>query len=120
MSMQTDSAKALQAVGFCPQFSAIWDNITVQEHLVLYARLNGYRGAAGVDRAWAFMDQMGIASYSNVRAKALSGGTQRKLSVAIALIGDPLAIFLDEPSGLRTILASFWPSQLDIIFCLTS
>ena len=98
-SIQTDLANAFRELGFCPQFSALFPRITVWEHLVLYARLHGFSGAAAEARALQYMRKMGIQAFKNVRCAALSGGTQRKVSIAIALIGDPRAVLLDEPSS---------------------
>jgi len=47
----------------------------------------------------AFISMMGIEEYANVTSKKLSGGTKRKLSFAISLIGDPSVLVLDEPSS---------------------
>lgn len=98
-SIQTDLADAFRELGFCPQFSALFPRITVWEHLVLYARLHGFAGAAAEARALQYMRKMGIQSFRNVRCADLSGGTQRKVSIAIALLGDPRAVLLDEPSS---------------------
>jgi ATP-binding cassette subfamily A (ABC1) protein 5 len=98
-SIRTELAAAFQELGFCPQFSALFPRITVWEHLVLYATLHGYSGKAAKQRAQQYMQKMGISSFKDVRCADLSGGTQRKVSIAIALIGDPRVVLLDEPSS---------------------
>ena len=98
-SVKSDLAAVFKQLGFCPQFSALFPLITVWEHLILYARLYGCSAEAANQRATLYMEKMGIAQYRNVASKKLSGGTQRKLSVAIAMLGNPKAMLLDEPSS---------------------
>jgi len=72
--------------------------VTVKEHLEIYAALKGIKAnvrARLIDKAIRDMD---LTDYTNIRANVLSGGNKRKLSVAIALIGNPPLVFLDEPS----------------------
>ena len=81
-----------------PQHEALLENLTASEHLYLYARIKGVpesRIAGVVD---ASLQQMDLVQYRNKLAGTLSGGNKRKLSLAIALIGGPAMLFLDEPS----------------------
>lgn len=83
-------------LGVCPQFDAI-DNMTVDEHLRHYARL---RGISDVNhQVTAVVNAVGLQAYRNVMAHTLSGGNKRKLSLAIALTGNPPVLILDEPSS---------------------
>lgn len=89
---------ARQHIGYCPQFDALLEFLTVQEHLELYARI---KGVPDYDLADVVMDKLlefDLLKQSNKPSFALSGGNKRKLSVAIAMIGDPPVVFLDEPS----------------------
>lgn len=82
-------------LGVCPQEDAI-DNLTMRQTLSFYASVKGLKNIKGnVDRV---LDRLNIASYQDVRARDLSGGTRRKLSVAIAVLGNPRVLLLDEPS----------------------
>jgi ABC-type multidrug transport system ATPase subunit len=100
-------------MGVCPQDDAV-DNLTVCQTLAFYASVKGLKNVAGnVDRA---MNALNITIYEDVMVKALSGGTKRKLSVAIALLGNPRVLLLDEPStgqdaGAKRIL---WKALQDI------
>ncbi|OAA58715.1 ABC transporter [Cordyceps fumosorosea ARSEF 2679] len=83
-------------LGVCPQFDAI-DSMTVVEHLQHYARI---RGISDVDQqVRAVIRAVGLEAYTGVMAHTLSGGNKRKLSLAIALTGNPSVILLDEPSS---------------------
>ena len=72
------------------------DLLTVRKHLEFYARIKGMSGdsmQAVVDAALVDMD---LKEFEHRLAGTLSGGNKRKLSVAIAMIGDPAVVFLDE------------------------
>ncbi|XP_025018889.1 retinal-specific ATP-binding cassette transporter [Python bivittatus] len=87
-----------QNMGYCPQFDAIDELLTGREHLCLYARLRGVP-AAEVERVaeWG-IQKLGLLQYADQLAGTYSGGTKRKLSTAIALIGCPPLVLLDEPT----------------------
>ncbi|KAH7361831.1 hypothetical protein B0T11DRAFT_240543 [Plectosphaerella cucumerina] len=89
-------ALARSNLGVCPQFDAV-DSMTVREHLVHYARL---RGIADVERqVSAVIRAVGLGAHRDVMAQHLSGGNRRKLSLGIALTGNPSVLLLDEPSS---------------------
>lgn len=71
--------------------------LTVQEHLTFYARCKGVQDIPG-DVAYV-MRQVGIAAHASKQAGKLSGGNKRKLSLGIALLGNPPVLLLDEPSS---------------------
>jgi len=85
-------------VGYCPQFDALLDLLTVKEHLELYARIKGVPEHLISSVVSAKIQELDLVSYSNKLAGSLSGGNKRKTSVALAMIGEPLLLFLDEPS----------------------
>eukprot|EP00943_MAST-04B_sp_MAST-4B-sp1_P005121 g5121.t1 len=86
-------------IGLCPQFDTVWPTLTVQEHLLLYARLKGVsrqRERAVAQSVAAQVELSGDAYYQ--QASQLSGGMRRRLSLGIALVGNPKIVFLDEPT----------------------
>ncbi|CUM57954.1 ABC transporter, putative [Bodo saltans] len=94
-----NATEALRCIGYCPQFDALLDLLTVQEHLELYA---GVRGIEPKDRHQVVVNLAALCeltTYMTTQAKQLSGGNKRKLSVALSLIGGPRVVFLDEPSA---------------------
>ncbi|SPR00973.1 unnamed protein product (mitochondrion) [Plasmodiophora brassicae] len=82
-------------VGYCPQFDALFPEMSASEHLVLSARLRGLPLRPELDR----LDAVGLEPALHHRPSAqLSGGGRRKISLALALSGDPGVLLLDEPS----------------------
>ncbi|KAF9535634.1 hypothetical protein CPB83DRAFT_878765 [Crepidotus variabilis] len=84
-------------LGVCPQFTAIDSQLTVREHLIIYGRLKGLRqGPELLDSIEVVLVGTSLTMYADRLASKLSGGNQRKLSLAIALIGNPSVILIDE------------------------
>ncbi|RHY14488.1 hypothetical protein DYB32_010847, partial [Aphanomyces invadans] len=81
-------------IGYCPQFDALIDLLTVREHLELFAAIKGVPKQFVNDTVMKKMDQMNLNDFEHKLAGTLSGGNKRKLSVAIAMIGSPPIIFL--------------------------
>lgn len=79
-----------------PQETAVAPRLTVRENLMLMARLHGLSDAEG--RAERLMAALSLTERSKERAGKLSGGWQRRLSIAMALVSEPQVLFLDEPT----------------------
>ncbi|ETK86251.1 hypothetical protein F441_09243 [Phytophthora nicotianae CJ01A1] len=94
----SEQLEVRRLIGYCPQFDALFELMTVREHLELFARIKGVARADLNNVVKSLMHQMNLDDFENKLAGTLSGGNKRKLSVAIALIGSPPIIFLDEPS----------------------
>ena len=91
--------EARKLIGYCPQYDAIFPNMTVDEHLKYYSVIKGipgHRRARAIEKA---IHDLNLKDHRNKLAGTLSGGNKRKLSVAIAIIGNPPIILLDEPSA---------------------
>uniref|UniRef100_H2YX24 ABC transporter domain-containing protein n=1 Tax=Ciona savignyi TaxID=51511 RepID=H2YX24_CIOSA len=88
-----------QNTGYCPQFEALNQLLTGREHLEFYAKLRGVP-PEDIDRVaqWGIM-KFGLKMYADKSAGTYSGGNKRKLSAAIAFIGCPPVVFLDEPTA---------------------
>ncbi|SPN99014.1 related to ABC transporter [Cephalotrichum gorgonifer] len=95
-SVTHDLAGARSHLGVCPQFDPM-DRMTVREHLEFYARV---RGVSDVQyNVGAVLSAVGLKLYAGRMAHTLSGGNKRKLSLGIALMGNPTVVLLDEPSS---------------------
>ncbi|XP_053447494.1 retinal-specific phospholipid-transporting ATPase ABCA4 isoform X2 [Nycticebus coucang] len=97
-SILTNISEVHQSMGYCPQFDAIDELLTGREHLYLYARLRGVP-ADEIKRVadWS-IKSLGLSLYADRLVGTYSGGTRRKLSTAMALIGCPPLVLLDEPT----------------------
>eukprot|EP00457_Paulinella_chromatophora_P000227 gb/GEZN01000227.1/.p1 GENE.gb/GEZN01000227.1/~~gb/GEZN01000227.1/.p1 ORF type:complete len:1777 (-),score=227.45 gb/GEZN01000227.1/:107-5437(-) len=85
-------------MGYCPQFDALHTNLTAVEHLEFYGRIRGVSERQLGPMVSYLIDRLNLREYADRLAGTYSGGNKRKLSVAIALVGDPPVVFLDEPS----------------------
>uniref|UniRef100_A0A8C2BLM6 ATP-binding cassette sub-family A member 2 n=1 Tax=Cyprinus carpio TaxID=7962 RepID=A0A8C2BLM6_CYPCA len=116
-SILRELLRVQQSIGYCPQFDALFDDLTAREHLELYTRLRGipWKDEERVVQ-WA-LEKLELSKYADKPAGTYSGGNKRKLSTAIALIGYPSLIFLDEPTtGMDPKARRFlWNLILDII-----
>nr|XP_023696048.1 retinal-specific ATP-binding cassette transporter isoform X3 [Paramormyrops kingsleyae] len=116
-SILTNILDVHQNMGYCPQFDAIDELLTGREHLHLYARLRGVpESEIGRVAEWA-VQKLGLSKYAECNAGTYSGGNKRKLSTAIAMIGCPSLVLLDEPTtGMDPHSRRFlWNSILSVI-----
>lgn len=89
--------RAVKAViGISPQQTAVAPNLTVRENLTMMAGLFGLPDAAA--RAEELIEELSLGEAAARRAKVLSGGWQRRLSIAMGLVSRPRVLFLDEPT----------------------
>lgn len=94
LSLKTYMAKLYKYIGYCPQFDGLLEDLTGTETLNIYALL---RGVCNADISM-MIEQLAIdlnfIQHINKQVREFSAGDRRKLSVAIALIGDPMLVFL--------------------------
>jgi ABC-type multidrug transport system ATPase subunit len=84
-------------VGYCPQEPVLYARLTCDEHVELYGHAYGMTSAAMRQARAGIYDALGFAAYARTRADQLSGGTQAKLNLGLALLADPDVLLLDEP-----------------------
>ncbi|KAI3423876.1 hypothetical protein D9Q98_009710 [Chlorella vulgaris] len=85
-------------MGVCPQFDVLWEQLTGAEHLLLFAAIKGLPSSVRQGDAARLLEEVKLSEAGGVRAGSYSGGMKRRLSVAIALLGDPQVVYLDEPT----------------------
>jgi len=94
-SIRTATGKAQSEMGYCPQFDALFDLLTVVENLAFYATIRGLSHEV----VNLTVRRLQLTKFQNVKTCQLSGGNKRKLSAGIAMLGNPKFIILDEPSS---------------------
>lgn len=95
------------AIGVCPQELAVAPGLSVRENLELISGIYGHSREESRDRISELAERLSLSEVLERRAGKLSGGFCRRVSIAMALIGDPEILFLDEPTiGLDVIARS--------------
>ncbi|KAA8517124.1 hypothetical protein F0562_017417 [Nyssa sinensis] len=95
----TDMDEIRKGLGVCPQNDILFPELTVKEHLEIFANLKGVKEDSLASAVTEMIDEVGLADKVNTVVSALSGGMKRKLSLGIALIGNSKVIVLDEPTS---------------------
>ena len=98
-SILSNFNQAATHLGVVTQTNSLWDKLTVEDHLYLFSRVRGVDEKHVKGLVDATIDQLELSPHRNKLSMNLSGGMKRKLCVAIALIGDPEVVLLDEPSA---------------------
>ncbi|KAJ3635397.1 hypothetical protein MTP99_008310 [Tenebrio molitor] len=98
LDIKREQKKVQKLIGYCPQFDALLDDLTVRETLKIFALIRGvpYKECKSLGEHLAH--EFDFFKHMDKKIKELSGGNKRKLSTAVALVGDPPIIYLDEPT----------------------
>ncbi|XP_063224088.1 phospholipid-transporting ATPase ABCA3-like isoform X2 [Bacillus rossius redtenbacheri] len=109
-SLKNQLKQVHRRIGYCPQFDALMESLTGRETLWLFCMLRGVPGQdvpAVVDR---LAGRLLLREHLDKKVKEYSGGNKRKLSTAVALVGDPPVLILDEPTTGMDVVAKrhFW------------
>ena len=106
-SIVKETNEVKRIIGVSPQETAVAPNLSVKENLELMCGIHGFSKEKKIAKVTELMDQFDLVSISKKKAGKLSGGWQRRLSIAMALISEPGILFLDEPTlGLDVIARS--------------
>lgn len=97
-SIKTNRQDAIKSLGFCPQFEYLPEFLTVRQSLELFAKLRGLKSSLIDEVLDEFINAFKLGEFSDKLVQNLSGGNKRKVSSAIAFIGKPKTVVLDEVS----------------------
>lgn len=86
-------------VGVCPQEIVLWERLTCLEQLQFIGEMYGLRAAVARKRGEQLLEELDLVSKRDVQAHKLSGGLQRRLNLAMALVHNPEIVVLDEPEA---------------------
>ncbi|NXI91949.1 ABCAA protein, partial [Psophia crepitans] len=94
-----DRKKIREMVGICPQFNLQFEALTVKENLKTFAEIKGIKSKEVEREVQNILELLDINNIQDNQAEKLSGGQKRKLSIGIAMLGNPQVLFLDEPTA---------------------
>ena len=97
-SITREAERVKAVIGVSPQETAVAPNLTVRENLELICGIHGFSREKTQGKLEELSRQFDLETVLNRRAGKLSGGWQRRVSIAMALIGEPEILFLDEPT----------------------
>ena len=97
-SIVNESERVKRLIGVSPQETAVAPNLTVEENLALIAGIYGFSKEKTKEKILARSEKFSLESVLSRKAGKLSGGFARRVSIAMALIGEPKILFLDEPT----------------------
>ena len=92
-------SSARSRIGYCPQIDPLHEHMNAWEHLLFYGRLRGIEEFALKKMCKDLIIRVGLLPFAKKPSKTYSGGTKRKLSLAIALVGYPKVLLIDEASS---------------------
>ncbi|NXK69911.1 ABCA9 protein, partial [Sylvietta virens] len=99
LSEMGDREEIRGMVGICPQFNVQFEVLTVKENLKTFAEIKGISSKEVEPEVRNLLELLDISNIQDTQAEKLSGGQKRKLSIGIAMLGNPQVLFLDEPTA---------------------
>lgn len=98
LSISTQMSQIRQLIGVCPQHDILWQELTPRQHFELFGMLKGLGRQERRAECEALLSDVKLDKNIDQPVQTFSGGMKRRLSVALAFIGQPRIVFLDEPS----------------------
>ena len=98
LDINEDIEDIREIIGVVPQFDILWDNLTAEEHMIMFCKIKGIPALLIAGTIDSKLKSVKLFDVKKGRVGSFSGGMKRRLSVAIACIGDPQVVFMDEPT----------------------
>lgn len=97
-SIRNNSEEVRSLIGVCPQELALYVDLSALDNMVFFGRMAGMNSAEARSQAMAHLELMGLAERAKGKIDKFSGGMKRRVNLAVALMGHPELLFLDEPT----------------------
>ncbi|XP_068932645.1 ATP-binding cassette sub-family A member 10-like isoform X3 [Petaurus breviceps papuanus] len=97
-SVSQQGVNTIKFLGYCPQENSLWRNLTVRDHLEVYAAVKGMKKEDAMIMISRLVNVLKLQEHMKVSVKELSAGLTRKLCFALSILGNPAVVLLDEPS----------------------
>ena len=97
-SLRHDAEAVSRLIGVCPQDLALYEDLSALDNMVFFGRMAGLSGKDARAQAMTHLELMGLAGRAKGKIAKFSGGMKRRVNLAIALMGHPELLFLDEPT----------------------
>lgn len=98
-TLDTRNPNIRRMIGMCPQNIVLWERLTCMEQLEFMAQMYGISGQLARESSMRLLEDLGLEEKRDSLASTLSGGMQRRLNLAMALVHDPEIVILDEPEA---------------------
>jgi ABC-2 type transport system ATP-binding protein len=99
ISVEKNRKEVLKITGYMPQQFSLYEDLTVEENMCLYASMYGIKSKEANERIQQLMDEFNLREIRNRLAGKLSGGMKQRLALAVALIHNPKLLVVDEPTA---------------------
>ncbi len=97
-SVKKNAESVRSIIGVCPQDLALYEDLSAMDNMVFFGRMVGMDGEDAREQALANLKLMGLEERAKGKVGKFSGGMKRRINLAIALMGHPQLLFLDEPT----------------------
>ncbi|MFC1978868.1 ABC transporter ATP-binding protein [Chloroflexota bacterium] len=97
-STRQNAPEARSIIGVCPQDLALYEDLSAMDNLVFFGRMSGLESKEAKAQAASNLELMGLSDRAKGKIAKFSGGMKRRINLAVALMGTPEMLFLDEPT----------------------
>jgi ABC-2 type transport system ATP-binding protein len=97
-SIKADAEAVREIIGVCPQDLALYEDLSALDNMIFFGRMAGMEGKEARAQAMKNLELMGLQARAKGKVGKFSGGMKRRINLAIALMGHPQLLFLDEPT----------------------
>jgi ABC-2 type transport system ATP-binding protein len=98
LSIRKNADAVRNLIGICPQDLALYEDLSALDNMVFFGRMAGLNGKEALAQSTAHLELMGLSDRAKGKISKFSGGMKRRINLAIALMGHPELLFLDEPT----------------------